>query len=223
VLLAHVPHPGLSRFVDRGRTDDGSPYLVMELLRGQTLARRLEIGPMALPDVLDIAVQAADALDAVHAAGVIHCDLKPDNLFLVPDPVRASRYRVVIIDFGVASVRALHALKSGSAGQRRLIGTPSYMAPEQCRVRGALDPRTDVYGLGCLVYEMLCGDAPFCGNIAEVLDAHQTAVAPAPSRLRAETPEALDALVLAMLAKEPEGRPSSMAIVRAGLESAMSR
>lgn len=223
VLLAHVPHPGLSRFVDRGRTEDGAPFLVMELLRGQTLARRLEIGPMAVPDLLDIALQAADALAAVHAAGVVHCDLKPDNLFLVDDPLRPSRYRVVIIDFGVASVRALHALKHGGAPQRRLIGTPSYMAPEQCHASGALDPRTDVYGLGCVLYEMLCGDAPFGGNIAEILDAQQSA-APAPPRLlRADTPEDLDALVLAMLAKDPDQRPSSMAVVHTGLASSRIR
>jgi eukaryotic-like serine/threonine-protein kinase len=222
VLLTRVPHPGLSRFIDRGRTADGAPYMVMEILRGMTVTQRLEMGPMRVPDILDIARQLVDAMTAVHAAGIVHCDLKPDNLFLAPDPLRASRYRVVVIDFGVATVRALGA--AGAGGRRpfrRLIGTPSYMAPEQCHVDGSLDPRTDVYGSGCLLYEMLCGQAPFRGSIAEILAAQQNLPPPRAQALRSDTPAALDSLVATMMAKDPDLRPSTMAAVRARLTDAM--
>ncbi|HTE55990.1 MAG TPA: serine/threonine-protein kinase [Kofleriaceae bacterium] len=217
VLLSRIEHPGLPRLLGRGTSTDGSPYLVMELLLGQTLAERLDIGPMAVDDVLDIALQAAAILAAVHAVGVVHCDLKPDNLFLVPDPLHPSRYGVVLIDFGVAIAPALHPAACARR-QRRVIGTPPYMAPEQLSAASLLDPRTDVYGFGCLVHEMLCGEAPFGGNIAEIVTAHRIAAPPRASQLRADVPAELDSLLLAMLAKDPAKRPPTMAVVRAGLD-----
>jgi serine/threonine-protein kinase len=239
VLLSGVHHPGLPAFRGRGHTADGAPYLLMELLDGHSLAERLDIGPMAVDDVLDIASQAATTLDALHRLGIVHCDLKPDNLFLVPDPVIPSRYRVVLIDLGVAMVRSPSAprtrrdptgvppdaTESGSrqAVRRRVIGTPPYMAPEQSCAAAPLDQRTDVYGLACLVHEMLCGDTPFVGNVAEVLSAHRCDVPPRASERRDGVPPALDLLLLTMLAKDPTERPPSMAVVRAGLDLARPR
>ncbi len=184
----------------------------MERLSGCTLGERLDRGPMSLGAIIDIALQAADVLVAVHGAGIVHCDLKPDNLFLVRDLSHRSRYRAMVIDFGVASPR-----DPGGAAPRRVIGTPSYMAPEQIQMDGVVDERTDVYGFGCLLYEMLCGEPPFGGNVAEILSGHQTAPPPPPSSLRPETPPALDALVLSMLAKNPSERPRDMAAVLAAL------
>ncbi len=211
-LLARVQHPGLPRITHRGRTGDGLPFLAMERLSGCTLGERLDRGPMSIAAIVDIAQQAADVLVAVHEAGIVHCDLKPDNLFLVRDLSRRSRYRALVIDFGVASPR-----DPDGTSPRRVIGTPSYMAPEQIQLDGVVDERTDVYGLGCLLYETLCGEPPFGGNMAEILTGHQTAAPPPPSSLRPETPQALDELVMSMLAKNPSERPPSMAAVRAAL------
>jgi len=212
-LLDRVQHPGLPRVSQAGRTRDGLPYMAMERLTGCTLGERLDRGPMSVAAIIDVAQQAADVLVAVHAAGIVHCDLKPDNLFLVRDLSRRSRYRAMVIDFGVASAPASIA----GAAPRRVIGTPSYMAPEQIQLDGAVDERTDVYGFGCLLYEMLCGEPPFGGNVAEILTGHQTAPPPPPSSLRPDTPPALDALVLSMLAKNPTERPPTMAAVQAAL------
>ena len=218
VLLAGVHHPGMPAYRGHGHTADGAPYLVMELLDGHSLAERLDIGPMAVEDVLDIASQAAITLDALHRLGIVHCDLKPDNLFLVPDPVTRSRNRVVLIDLGVATVRTPSAPRA-----RRVIGTPPYMAPEQSCAAAPLDQRTDVYGLACLVHEMLCGDTPFVGNVAEVLSAHRCEVPPRASERRDGVPAELDHLLVTMLAKDPTERPPTMAAVRAGLELARLR
>ncbi|HKE19414.1 MAG TPA: serine/threonine-protein kinase [Kofleriaceae bacterium] len=216
-FLGRVRHPGVPRIRARGITGDGVPFVAMDLLEGATLGQRLDQGPMAVAAVIDIAEQVADALAAVHAAGVVHCDLKPDNLFLVPDPERRSRHRAVVIDFGVA----IAPPPPGRAqAPRRLIGTPSYMAPEQSVPDGVLDARTDVYGFGCLLHEMLCGDPPFGGNMAEILGAHQGEAPPRAGSLRPDTPGALERLILAMLAKDPARRPRDMAAVRAGLAQA---
>jgi serine/threonine-protein kinase len=214
-LLVRVQHPGLPRVCKAGRTRDGLPYVAMERLSGCTLGERLDRGPMSVGAIIDVALQAADVLVAVHAAGIVHCDLKPDNVFLVRDLTRRSRYRAMVIDFGVASAPAPDA----GAAPRRVIGTPSYMAPEQIQLDGAVDERTDVYGFGCLLYEMLCGEPPFGGNVAEILAGHQKAPPAAPGSLRLDTPPALDALVLSMLAKNPTERPPTMATVLAALSA----
>jgi serine/threonine protein kinase len=211
-LLDRVRHTGVPTIGDRGRTGDGVPYLAMDLLDGYTLGERLDEGPMSVHAIIDIAQQLADALAAVHEAGIVHCDVKPDNLFLVRDPERRSRYRAVIIDFGTAVARDTFEAKS-----RRIIGTPPYMAPEQCRMDGSIDERTDVYGFGCLLYEMLCGEVPFGGNMADILAAHQKADPPRAAALRPDTPATLDALIQTMLSKDPDQRPPSMAAVRACL------
>jgi serine/threonine-protein kinase len=217
-FLDRVRHPAVPRIRVRGTTDDGVPFVAMDLLEGATLGHRLDQGPMAVAAVIDIAEQLADALAAVHAAGIVHCDLKPDNLFLVGDPERRSRHRAVVIDFGVAIAPPP---PGAPLLPRRLVGTPAYMAPEQSVHDAPLDPRTDVYGFGCLLHEMLCGEPPFGGNMAEILSAHQGAVPPRAGALRPDTPVALEALILSMLAKQPDGRPRDMAAVRSGLADAM--
>jgi eukaryotic-like serine/threonine-protein kinase len=217
-FLDRVRHPGVPRIRVGGATDDGVPFVAMELFEGVTLGHRLDQGPMTVASVIDIAQQVADALAAVHAAGIVHCDLKPDNLILLPDAERRSRYRAVMIDFGVAIAPARSSVP---LAPRRLIGTPSYMAPEQSVPDAPLDARTDVYGFGCLLHEMLCGEPPFGGNMAEVLGAHRGATPPRAGALRPDTPGALEALILAMLAKHPDGRPRDMAAVRTGLTDAV--
>ncbi|HYU15648.1 MAG TPA: serine/threonine-protein kinase, partial [Candidatus Acidoferrum sp.] len=222
LVLAALAQPGLPHLVDHGRTGDGAPFLVMNLLVGQTLAERLDLGPMAMPDAVDIARQAACTLSAVHAAGVLHCDVKPDNLFLTPNPLGGARYRVVVIDFGAVSVPDFHAAGPVSSRRyRRLFGTPSYMAPEQCRSGSELDPRTDVYGFGCLLYEMLSGRPPFEGTVAQILAAHQAAVRPRVSALCPDVPADLDLLIASMIASDPDRRPPSMSAVERALAETM--
>ncbi|MDH5493287.1 MAG: serine/threonine protein kinase, partial [Myxococcales bacterium] len=202
--LAALHHPGIVRYVDHGVAPGGDVWLAMEWLEGEGLDRRLRRG-LRLDEALEIALGAAEALAPAHRRGVIHRDLKPGNLFLVGgDPKR-----VKVIDFGIA--RALGAetrvTTTGTA-----VGTPNYMSPEQARGAQELDCRTDVYSLGCVLYEMLCGEPPFCGDSAIAVLAKILLEQPRPLRDRNEAiPAVLDALVLRLLAKDPQERPANAA------------
>ncbi len=183
---ARLSHPNLVTIHEIGRAEAG-PYLVQELLRGETLESRLERGPMALREILDVAADVARGLAHAHAEGVVHRDLKPSNVFL------CASGRVAVLDFGLA-----HAF-----GRRRVDGgTPAYMAPEQRR--GAPeDERTDVFALGVLLHRMLAGALPFPeGDGGRALLSRR----PVPPLHLAALP-ALGALVAEMLAKDPVARP----------------
>ena len=201
---------------------DGTPFLVMELLEGESLGTRLRRTARcrSRPRV-DFAYQTASALGAAHAKGIVHRDLKPDNLFLVPDPHDATPRA----DEGA---RLRH--REAAAGDRRpirsrrapgtLMGTPIYMSPEQCRGTRAVDHRSDIYSLGVILYEMLVGQPPFVSEgFGELVNMHLN-VPPASARSkRPEIPLALDALVLKMLAKNPEDRYADMAEVQGALKA----
>ncbi len=195
---ARLSHPNIVTLHDVGRSEHG-PYLVLELLRGQTLADRLDQGPIPLREALRIGVEIARGLAHAHAEGVVHRDLKPENVFLLEDG------QVKLLDFGLA-----HAL-----GRRRQDGgTPAYMAPEQWR--GAPeDERTDVFALGVLLFRMLSGELPFPddadGKAAQ-------ASRPAPALDVPEVP-AVGALVARMLKKDPVERPRDGAAVLAALSA----
>ncbi|HEY6003126.1 MAG TPA: protein kinase [Anaeromyxobacter sp.] len=195
---ALLSHPNIVSMYDAGHAEQG-PYLVLELLRGQTLADRLEQGPIPLREALRIAVEIAKGLAHAHGAGVVHRDLKPANVFLCEDG------QVKLLDFGLA-----HAL-----GRRRIEGgTPAFMAPEQWR--GAPeDERTDVFALGVLVFRMLAGELPFPEDDEgrEVQSSR-----PAPSLDVPEVP-ALGELARRMLAKDPVDRPRDGAAVLAALSA----
>jgi tetratricopeptide (TPR) repeat protein len=195
---ARLSHPNIVTLHDVGRSEQG-PYLVLELLRGQTLADRLEQGPLPVREVLRIALGIARGLAHAHAEGVVHRDLKPANVFLCEDG------QVKLLDFGLA-----HAL-----GRRRLEGgTPAFMAPEQWR--GAPeDERTDVFALGVLLFRMLSGELPFPEDDAG--RAVQSSRA-APALDVPELP-ALGELVRRMLAKDPVDRPRDGAVVLAALSA----
>ena len=201
-----IRHPGIIEIYDFGWTRDGAAYLVMELLEGETLARRSTRVPFHWPAVLAIARQIAGALAAAHAKGIVHRDLKPENVFLVPDPEVPGGERIKLLDFGIAKLAVdtsptLTVTRTGA-----VIGTPTYMAPEQCR-GVAIDHRADLYALGCVIYELCCGRPPFRGEGAgDVLAAHIYMPAPAMSTATAEVPEAVEALVHRLLAKAPGDR-----------------
>lgn len=152
-ILRELGHPGIVRIEDAGRAPDGMDYLVMELLEGRTLGDRLRAGgPMSPTELLPLLVQVCDALGAAHVQGVVHRDLKPDNLFLVDDD-----RRVKIVDFGLSRLATDKRLtKTGM-----MLGTPRYMPPEQIRSAKDADERTDQYALGVIVHEALAGSSPF--------------------------------------------------------------
>ena len=190
---------------DTGVDEDGGPYIVMEYVRGQSLAEILSDGrPLEVAEAKRIAERVADALRAAHAAGVLHRDIKPANVMVADDGT------VKVLDFGIA--RTLDGVTLTQTAS--VLGTAAYMAPERALGQPG-DARADIYSLGCLLYAMLTGRPPFAGEAAAALLHQQVNREPAPpSGLRSGIPSALDALVVAMLAKAPEARPQTATEVR---------
>ncbi len=214
-----VQHPSLVRIFDFGELPGGETYLVMEYLAGQSLRERIGAGAMALPDVLRLVRQLASALAAAHEKGIVHRDIKPENVIIVPDLEAPAGERAKLLDFGIAKVRESAELAdTGDTGQGLLLGTPTYMSPEQCMGSVELDDKSDVYSLGVLLYEMLAGEPPFrsgSGGIGAILLMHMNQPPP-PLRERApQAPPGLLAMVDAMLAKRPASRPSMRQVVAA--------
>ncbi len=210
-MLASLHHPAIVRHVAHGACTGGERYLVMEWLSGEDLASRLARGPLHFDETLALARQVADALALAHQRGVVHRDLKPQNLWLLDgDPVR-----VKVLDFGVARLES-----HGSVSQTTLIGTPGYMAPEQVRGAFDVDARADVFALGCVLHECLTGRPLFraehvIGLLAKIL------LEPAPSlrEVLPELPLFFDQLLRDMLAKSRDERPEDGAAVRRRLHS----
>ncbi len=202
LAVARIAHPHIVAAYDFG-ADDGRPYLVMELLAGETLEARLDNGPLPVRDAVDIAAQTCDALGAAHRAGVIHRDVKPGNLIVAPDGT------VKVLDFGIAR---LHDAATALTRTATVVGTSHYLAPEQA-TGGTADPRADLYALGCVLYAMLTGGPPFGGdNPMGVM--YQHLHTPPPPIDRPGVPPALSALVGELLAKQPSQRPANAADVR---------
>jgi tRNA A-37 threonylcarbamoyl transferase component Bud32/tetratricopeptide (TPR) repeat protein len=198
-------------------TRDGRPYVVMEYLEGQSLAAFAR-GPIEPALAVDLLTQVCDALGAAHARGIIHRDLKPANVFLVPGP--QGRQRVKLLDFGIAK-RLARAEGETPTRTGVLLGTPEFMAPEQCSGED-VDARTDLYAVGVLGYLLLTGRVPFSNeSTAAVLVAHLTQKPCPPHEVRPGVPPALSAVLMRALAKRPEERFASAAELRAALESAL--
>ncbi len=162
LALAAVHHPSVVQVFDYGETAEGSPYLVMELVRGEPLGARIQkSGPLPAPDAVSLVLPLLDGLAAAHRAGVVHRDIKPDNVVIAAGP---SGPQPKLLDFGIARMdRGEEARLTADGG---FIGTPAYMAPEQ--VKGlVIDERVDVWGIGTVLYEMIAGRAPF--GIEEVV------------------------------------------------------
>jgi eukaryotic-like serine/threonine-protein kinase len=209
---AQLRHPGLIEVFDYGWDPAGRAYIVMELLEGASLRSLIERQRVPIVFAVAVAQQVAEAMTLAHAHGIVHRDLKPENLFLVPDPLVPMGCRVKVLDFGIAKLfgRWLHNEAVTRTGH--ILGTPMYMAPEQCHGAGHVDDRADVYSLGCILFEMLCGRPPFVSDgVGAIIAAHLTEPPVAPSAIHPEVPPELDALVLSMLAKTPETRVASMA------------
>ncbi len=199
-----VGHAGIVAIHDFDQTDDGLHYLVMDLLEGETLETRLaRVGRLAWPDAKRIALEIGDALAAAHRAGILHRDLKPSNVFL--RAMEGSAERAILVDFGLA--KPMKASDSHFVTRTgAIVGTAHYMAPEQARGE-AVDERTDVYGFGALLYEMVAGVPPFLGSTPFAVMAMLLAEQPvAPGQLAQGVPPRVDAAVLRMLAKSPSDR-----------------
>jgi serine/threonine protein kinase len=209
VAASRINHPGVTTIFDYGHDRTGVPYLVMEYLDGQSLAERLAVETLGAGEFLEISRQIATILEAAHAHGIVHRDLKPDNIFVVGE---GERVTVKILDFGVAKFQHddLYLLRTTKAGQ--VLGTPYYMSPEQCG-GGEVDHRSDIYALGCVMYQMLTGRVPFSGNLLTVVYGHRQDQATPITAYNPSTPPGLVALVEAMMAKSPADRPQRMADV----------
>jgi tetratricopeptide (TPR) repeat protein len=204
--LAELHHPGIVRYIAHGVTPEDEPYLVMEWLDGVDLGRRLEHGMLGVDESIALATRIADALSAAHRLGIVHRDLKPSNLFLPAGDV----LRVKILDFGIAKLHGLSRVTETGI----VMGTPGYMAPEQARNGATLDARADVFALGCVLFECLTGVQAFSGeHVITLLAKILFEEVPPPSQLRPDVPRSLDALVKAMLAKDPALRPADGAAV----------
>lgn len=220
---ANINHPGIVEIYEVGWHTDGSAYFAMKLLDGDSLAKRLRRGTMSLTTACTLARQIASALAAAHAAGIVHRDLKPDNIILVRDDEVAFGERPVVLDFGIAKLTG-GGRTSLKTGTHVVMGTPSYMAPEQCRGAGEVDHRTDVYAVGCLLFEMLTGRPPFVAEGAgEVLGMHQFVQPPAVRSLRQEVLLELEAVVMRCLAKHPGQRYQTMSELITTLQACLPR
>lgn len=209
-----IGHENIVGIFDLSLLPPARYYIVMEYLEGETLTARLAREQVPLPVALDILLQLCDALHCAHQHGVVHRDLKPDNVFLVKR--RGKDHFVKLVDFGIAKLRdAPPGAKHTVAGM--IVGTPEYMAPEQCDER-AVDARTDLYALGIMAYEMTTGRLPFGGrSINQLLLAHLNEHPEPPRKLNGDIPPALEAAILRALAKDPGDRHPDLAAFAAAL------
>jgi len=203
-LVNQIRHPHIVDVFGFDELPDGRPVLVMELLEGQTLMRRLERGPIAEDEAIELTIQILGALSAAHSAGVIHRDLKPENLFLTTD--HEGRARVKILDFGIAKLVTAPSADLGT--NFAPLGTPQYMSPEQCRGE-TVDGRSDLYAIGLILYEMLAGRGPFVGNTPLEYVAHHLKGEPTPLSMFARVRPELEAVVMRLLSKRRDDRPPS--------------
>lgn len=210
-VLAELRHPGIVEFVDAGMLPDGGMYLAMQWLEGLDLAHKLVAGPLSFAESIQVVRGVAEALSVAHDRGILHRDVKPQNIFLREGDVA----RPVVLDFGIAAL-VNYSITITRAGMT--MGTPGFMAPEQVRGDRSLDPRVDVYGMGCLLFHCITGTPPFVGD-SPVAVAAEVLLSTAP-RLRSRLPDVpreLDEFAAAMLSKELDGRPANGRAVAEGL------
>ncbi len=205
---ATLGHPGIAQAFDFGRTDDGAPFIAMELLRGPDLGEVIEDeGPMPFERAVAITDQIADALGAAHDAGIVHRDVKPENVLLLAGDV------VKVLDFGISKLTDGQSSVATRTGT--FLGSPSYMSPEQVKDASRADARTDIYALGAVLYAMLSGRPMFSHSSLPMLIVAITNDPPPPlESLRADTPASLVALIERMTDKDAAARPQTMAAVR---------
>lgn len=200
-MLSSLEHPGIVRHIAHGALD-GQPYLVMEWLEGEDLAARLQRGPLDAMVAMGLVTSVAEALGVLHERGIVHRDLKPSNIFLSGGSIE----HVKLLDFGIASSATLSKITQTGA----VLGTASYMAPEQANGARTLDARADVFSLGCVLFECLSGQKAFDGaHLVAILTKILFNETPRLQDIRPGLPDSLYALLDAMLAKLPGDRPAN--------------
>jgi serine/threonine protein kinase len=204
-VVTRLQHSGVATVYDFGTTNDGFVYLAMELVAGENLRDLLDRqGKLSEQVALEIATQLCDVLSAAHQLQIVHRDIKPENIIVQQT---SAGVHVKLLDFGIASLRDGAPQRLTDTGG--VLGTPHYMSPEQC-LGEPLDGRADVYSLGIVLYEMLCGVVPFDADVTTAVIVHQVNQAPLPLRERnAELTPAIETVVLRALAKQPDARPQT--------------
>lgn len=210
-VVNQIRHDHIVDITDFGRTPGGDFYFLMEYLQGETLSESIvRHGAFPVARALNVAAQIADALHASHEHGVIHRDVKPDNVYLVPRGETMDFVKV--LDFGLAKLTYEAESPAVRTGAGLIMGSPAYMSPEQCEGRSEIDRRSDIYSLGIILFEMLTGRTPFGGaSVRQVLVQHLTARPPAARSLAPDVPPELDAILDRALAKDPAARFQTMA------------
>ncbi len=213
--LCTLHHPSLVELYDWGELPDGNVYILMEFVDGVSLREHLEQrGPLPQAEAVEIARQLAEALAVVHAAGVVHRDLTPNNVLVFSDCSTRLGIRVKLLDFGIAKLRSGHEVRTQTGD---CFGTPRYMAPEQCESTSSVDDRADVYALGLLLFELLTGRSPYTVAVSTPvrwMDAQLRQRPLSLLRLQPKASKSLDQLLAAMLDKTADQRPSAAQIAQ---------
>ncbi|HMU38602.1 MAG TPA: serine/threonine-protein kinase [Pseudomonadota bacterium] len=209
--ISRAQHSSIVKIMDYGQLDDGTAYIMMEFLEGEPLLTRIERAQqqgesLGLHMTVELARQTAVALEVIHQKNIVHRDLKPENLFVVPDPVAPLGERIKLLDFGIAKLLD-GPIRKTTVGM--IMGTPLYMAPEQCEGREDLGAQVDVYAFGAMLFEMLTGRLPFLADTAAaMMRQHMFKAAPRLREFAPTAPAELDELIAEMLKKDPAERPT---------------
>src|SRR5262245_51083119 len=221
-LAASVQHRNVIHTVDFGVTEDHMPFMVMELLHGESLADRMLRSPaLRMDEVVYIANLTLRGLAAVHEAGIVHRDLKPQNVFLQRD---AEAMFPKILDFGISRSLVSGPQSAIATQQGLIVGTPEYMAPEQARGEADIDRRADIYAMGAIIYEGITGRVPFeSGSLAELIVKIVTTRPPTLREVRADVPELISDCVAQAMSPDREERFADAAVFRRALSRAAER